>query len=220
MAIIFCPECSKKISDKAESCPDCGYPLKSKTEERIIQIASINSSLNNDDYAKPEKMGYWKKLFIIIGFSIIAISIISLLIYGLVEKNRKDAMFVMHNTRTGFDVKLGMSKDQLDKLLGMPIHSDIYDVYLDHGLLVIFAEGHATMLTVSSSDWQFMNFSRVDDSTRRLVDMYGKPTADDALVLMIDSNGRITPTKKETAIYLIINEEYGRISSMSIVGGP
>jgi hypothetical protein len=165
-------------------------------------------------------MGYWKKLFIIIGFSIIAISIISLLIYGLVEKNRKDAMFVMHNTRTGFDVKLGMSKDQLDKLLGMPIHSDIYDVYLDHGLLVIFAEGHATMLTVSSSDWQFMNFSRVDDSTRRLVDMYGKPTADDALVLMIDSNGRITPTKKETAIYLIINEEYGRISSMSIVGGP
>ncbi len=27
MALINCPECNKQISDKANSCPDCGFPL-------------------------------------------------------------------------------------------------------------------------------------------------------------------------------------------------
>lgn len=31
MAIIKCPECGKEISDKAEKCIHCGYPLKNKT---------------------------------------------------------------------------------------------------------------------------------------------------------------------------------------------
>lgn len=34
MALITCPECGKKISDKADACIHCGYPLhnKQKTE--------------------------------------------------------------------------------------------------------------------------------------------------------------------------------------------
>ncbi len=28
MALIICPECGKEISDQAESCPNCGYPLQ------------------------------------------------------------------------------------------------------------------------------------------------------------------------------------------------
>ena len=28
MALIDCPECGKKVSDKAVSCPNCGYPIK------------------------------------------------------------------------------------------------------------------------------------------------------------------------------------------------
>ena len=28
MALISCPECSKKISDQSNSCPHCGYPMK------------------------------------------------------------------------------------------------------------------------------------------------------------------------------------------------
>ena len=35
MALINCPECSKDVSDKAESCPNCAYPImkKQKTPE-------------------------------------------------------------------------------------------------------------------------------------------------------------------------------------------
>jgi hypothetical protein len=31
MALIHCRECGREISDQAESCPGCGYPLKDKT---------------------------------------------------------------------------------------------------------------------------------------------------------------------------------------------
>lgn len=44
MAIIKCPECGKEISDKATSCPNCGFPLikgqpeKEKPKEYTVEI--------------------------------------------------------------------------------------------------------------------------------------------------------------------------------------
>ena len=32
MAIIKCPECGKDVSDKAEACIHCGYPLKEEDQ--------------------------------------------------------------------------------------------------------------------------------------------------------------------------------------------
>jgi len=31
MAIINCPECNNKVSDKAKSCPNCAFPINRKT---------------------------------------------------------------------------------------------------------------------------------------------------------------------------------------------
>jgi len=31
VALISCPECAKDVSDKALSCPNCGYPIKIAT---------------------------------------------------------------------------------------------------------------------------------------------------------------------------------------------
>ncbi len=31
MALINCRECGKSISDKAETCPECGSPVKEKS---------------------------------------------------------------------------------------------------------------------------------------------------------------------------------------------
>lgn len=48
MALISCPECSKEISDKAKSCPNCGYPLEERVEvvetERIDIAEEDNST--------------------------------------------------------------------------------------------------------------------------------------------------------------------------------
>jgi len=36
MALIKCPECKSKISDKAKTCPQCGYPLKEELSWNIV----------------------------------------------------------------------------------------------------------------------------------------------------------------------------------------
>lgn len=43
MALINCPECNKQVSDKASSCPNCGYPIskclsEEKKEETVISV--------------------------------------------------------------------------------------------------------------------------------------------------------------------------------------
>ncbi|MBF0751855.1 MULTISPECIES: zinc ribbon domain-containing protein [unclassified Pasteurella] len=50
MALTRCPECRKKISEYAETCPNCGFSFKQedleiykqKLEERRLQNAEIN----------------------------------------------------------------------------------------------------------------------------------------------------------------------------------
>ncbi|QCZ93358.1 zinc ribbon domain-containing protein [Salinimonas iocasae] len=37
MALIDCPSCSKKISDKADSCPHCGFGLADASSEDILR---------------------------------------------------------------------------------------------------------------------------------------------------------------------------------------
>ncbi len=37
MAIIKCPECNRDISDKAKTCPNCGFPISEQIEENNIQ---------------------------------------------------------------------------------------------------------------------------------------------------------------------------------------
>ena len=55
MALYYCPECGKQISEHAVNCPGCGYPmgefLKKKAEE-AKKAAAV------PDYSKPEDGGY------------------------------------------------------------------------------------------------------------------------------------------------------------------
>lgn len=46
MALTTCPECSKQISNKAITCPHCGYPLNVKTIEPDTQNNYINGTVN------------------------------------------------------------------------------------------------------------------------------------------------------------------------------
>lgn len=50
MALIKCPECGKEISDKAKSCPHCGYEL-----ERNKQRDEIKSNDNIEEYIKSKE---------------------------------------------------------------------------------------------------------------------------------------------------------------------
>lgn len=78
MSLINCPECGKEVSDKAESCPNCGYP-----------ISKNNQQYNGDSYNDMD-LGYYqdesylpryrapKTIFKIIVLAIAIILIVSL----------------------------------------------------------------------------------------------------------------------------------------------
>ena len=54
MALIDCPECANKISDKAERCPHCGLPsgyFGLRTPEEI-KIARPSNNIIDIDYTK------------------------------------------------------------------------------------------------------------------------------------------------------------------------
>lgn len=44
MALIKCPECGKKVSDKINACIHCGYPLEKYKEEKYKN--EINKKVN------------------------------------------------------------------------------------------------------------------------------------------------------------------------------
>lgn len=73
MAMIACSECSKQISDKAKSCPNCGFPMSDlqpiqpfvpPEPIKIIPLSQeevnkmLSNSDNNFEYLTAEELGY------------------------------------------------------------------------------------------------------------------------------------------------------------------
>ncbi len=53
MALIYCPECKKQISDKAEACPHCGLPqsyFASKEELKLNNTIQNHRTESEKDY--------------------------------------------------------------------------------------------------------------------------------------------------------------------------
>lgn len=63
MALIECPECGRDISDKAEACIHCGYPLSDKDRISLNMIPEFDYSTpcpicSNTNYEYDDKTGY------------------------------------------------------------------------------------------------------------------------------------------------------------------
>lgn len=59
MALINCPECNSQISDKANSCPNCGYPLPNNVNQSKNDIDQSNqNSLKEKDETVIDKLNF------------------------------------------------------------------------------------------------------------------------------------------------------------------
>lgn len=88
MALIKCPECGREISDKADSCPLCGYPIRTPKKESVVKPKTqsvidygkgkvVNAIYNKIDYGnfrgqdaprnKPSTLSIMALIFSIIG---------------------------------------------------------------------------------------------------------------------------------------------------------
>ena len=42
MALITCPECGREVSDRAKTCPNCGFPItKSEEMDNELQVRDV-----------------------------------------------------------------------------------------------------------------------------------------------------------------------------------
>ena len=79
MALIVCPECEKQVSDQAEACPSCGYPIPKYIEEKKQQAKVAAEEAKKAEVAaavekaKAEKKPVSTKTKIIIAVCVIAI---------------------------------------------------------------------------------------------------------------------------------------------------
>ena len=87
MALIKCPECGKEISDQADRCIHCGYPLRFTKKDHTgdnpnDQMFSYNSAPNNKgayyeqvrEQRSKSGVGFWG----IVGAIILSVIILSL----------------------------------------------------------------------------------------------------------------------------------------------
>ena len=74
MALINCPECKKEVSDRAHSCPFCGFPLdeyfeeleeeKQKEQERIVQEQlKVECEKRKIEYSKKHEFAFGNQVF-------------------------------------------------------------------------------------------------------------------------------------------------------------
>lgn len=41
MALVDCPECNRNVSDKAVSCPNCGYPISTSIAKSVEDVRKV-----------------------------------------------------------------------------------------------------------------------------------------------------------------------------------
>lgn len=70
MAIIQCPECKKDVSDRAEKCPNCAYPLQNTNsdhqDDNVLTIELTSKAL--------KKQMVFAVLFLLASFLIVIIA--------------------------------------------------------------------------------------------------------------------------------------------------
>jgi len=70
MALVQCPECKKEVSDRAEKCPNCAYPLQDtnsgKQDDDVMTIELTSKAL--------KKQMVFAVLFLLASFLIVIVA--------------------------------------------------------------------------------------------------------------------------------------------------
>lgn len=126
MALIKCPECGKEVSDRANACIHCGYP---------IQPATQKNERSTHRYLKEEPQKEKKKILIIgiaVAFLIIAVLFIA------VGRNSSEPVQVPHETVSNYDAMVLQSKENIQPyfdVMGTDItngNPDVSQAFIDN----------------------------------------------------------------------------------------
>ena len=105
MALIKCPECGKKISDKSTACIHCGCPIENAVVENIgvaeqVPVNTEKATIKTEKKETVKKVvdkARLKKIAIIASSAVGAIAIIAILLFFLVLKPTYEDATVIYN---------------------------------------------------------------------------------------------------------------------------
>lgn len=164
MPLIQCPECKAEISDKAISCPNCGFPL-SKSQVSDGSLEGIPTSLASDEDStfhtdsKSKKKHNW---IAIIGVCVVVIMLLGCF-YVLQGKITADNVQCsqLYNSSLGFGIELGMSKSSIDKVLGQPVMSGSDYLYSGQHLYAKYKDGKLISMYVEYPNDRWITYGGI-----------------------------------------------------------
>ena len=59
MALIPCPECDKQVSDRARSCPHCGFPVAEEIGRALAEVTGFDSVRSVRQRLAASKLRSW-----------------------------------------------------------------------------------------------------------------------------------------------------------------
>lgn len=119
MALISCPECEKKISDKVQSCPNCGFPF----EESDIQKVEVTG-------VRIEKKSKNKIILGLICFLTLVIVSSSVFLFYKVQSEKKYEAEL--NSTTQMILENASKCEDLSNQVEETWRNAIYDTYDDY----------------------------------------------------------------------------------------
>lgn len=105
MSIICCKECGKEVSDLAEKCPNCGYPIKQIAQQNYGQPVVVQQSIAQN---KNSSLGVLALVFSILGCTFIVGAILAII--DLCKKDgRKKTLSIIALVICGIWLMLGIA---------------------------------------------------------------------------------------------------------------
>ena len=181
MALISCPECHREISDQAKACPHCGCPIAVELNQ-LKQPGKVSNETGQETTedirtsSSGTKVRSRKKV-VIIGIAIVSIALaVTFAVFGGKVTANNVGSNAVFNTSLGVGVKIGQSKDSVDKLLGNPSMEYGWYVYSDH-LLVDYINGKVASLLIQypNDAWTTKGGISIGSSENDVRSIYSEP---------------------------------------------
>lgn len=114
MALIKCPECGKEISDQAQSCPNCGYPINNAQQPPVADSQTSDTATTASP--PPKKKGALK-IALAIGVLVVIAAVAAFAFWSSGNKAkdalREDLNGVWYGFEFGADQALNFTDDRL-----------------------------------------------------------------------------------------------------------
>lgn len=125
MALIYCKECGKKVSEHAKFCPNCGYPVAGETKEycnnALEHNAGENSTMQEENTdteqsfrSKKKDKHKWLTLCMVLTLAGIITVLVTALMYHNIYENTYYDWYSQMLSGEGFEAN---NADAMEKLI-------------------------------------------------------------------------------------------------------